>query len=122
MQSQEKIVNCYNQVADNYAAERSDELSNKHLDRLLLKEFARVNKDKGLCADFGCGPGQATKFLYDHGLKNIIGVDLSSGMIETARRLGTVSVFIFDMFLFTLNSLQMGVFLFFVVPTSVAHR
>ena len=87
MQSNEKITNCYNQVAENYAAERSDELSSKHLDRLLLKEFALVNKDKGLCADFGCGPGQTTKFLYDHGVKDIIGIDISSGMIDAARRL-----------------------------------
>ena len=87
MQSKEKIINCYNQVADNYAAERSDELSNKHFDRLLLKEFALVNNDKGLCADFGCGPGQTTKFLYDNGVKNIIGIDISSAMIDAARRL-----------------------------------
>ena len=87
MQSNEKIINCYNQVADNYAAERSDELSKKHFDRLLLKEFAVVSKDKGRCADFGCGPGQTTKFLYDHGLKDIIGVDISSGMIDAAQRL-----------------------------------
>lgn len=85
MQSQEKIIKCYNDTADNYAAERIDELSKKHFDRLLLKEFALVNKDKGLCADFGCGPGQTTKFLYDHGIKDIIGVDISSGMIEAAR-------------------------------------
>lgn len=87
MQSQEKIIKCYNDTADNYAAERIDELSKKHFDRLLLKEFASVNKDKGLCADFGCGPGQTTKFLYDHGIKDIIGVDISSGMIDAARRL-----------------------------------
>src|SRR5688572_24692662 len=87
MQSKEKIINCYNQVADNYAAERSDELSNKHLDRVLLKEFALVNQDKGICADFGCGPGQTTKFLYDHGVKDIIGVDISSGMIAAAQKL-----------------------------------
>jgi ubiquinone/menaquinone biosynthesis C-methylase UbiE len=87
MQSKDKIVNCYNRVADNYAAERSDELSKKHFDRLILKEFALVNKNNGPCADFGCGPGQTTKFLFDHGLKNIIGVDISSGMIAAARRL-----------------------------------
>ena len=87
MQSKDKIVNCYNRVADNYAAERSDELSKKHFDRLILKEFALVNKTNEPCADFGCGPGQTTKFLFDHGLKNIIGVDISSGMIAAARRL-----------------------------------
>jgi ubiquinone/menaquinone biosynthesis C-methylase UbiE len=87
MQSQDKIIKCYNDVATDYAAERIDELSKKHLDRLLLKQFALVNKNKGLCADFGCGPGQTTKFLFDHGVKQITGIDISSGMIETARRL-----------------------------------
>lgn len=87
MQSQQNIIKCYNDTANQYAAERIDELSIKHFDRLLLKEFASINKDKGLCADFGCGPGQTTKFLYDHGVKDIIGVDISSGMIDAARRL-----------------------------------
>jgi len=87
MNSQEKVLLCYNQVADDYAAERWDELSKKHFDRLLLKEFASVNKDKGLCADFGCGPGQTTKFLYDNGVKDIIGIDLSPAMITAARKL-----------------------------------
>ena len=87
MQSKEKIIKCYNQVADDYAAERSDELSKKHFDRLLLKEFASVNNDKGPFADFGCGPGQTTKFLYDNGVKNIIGIDISPAMIDAARRL-----------------------------------
>ncbi|WP_461397921.1 class I SAM-dependent methyltransferase [Flavitalea sp.] len=54
---------------------------------MLLKEFASVNKDKGLCADFGCGPGQTTKFLYNNGLKDIIGIDLSPAMISAARKL-----------------------------------
>ena len=87
MNSQEKVLLCYNQVADDYAAERWDELSKKHFDQLLLKEFASVNKDKGLCADFGCGPGQTTKFLYDNGVKDIIGIDLSPAMITAARKL-----------------------------------
>jgi SAM-dependent methyltransferase len=86
-QPQEKIIKCYNDTAGNYAAERIDELSKKHFDRLLLKEFALVNKNKGICADFGCGPGQTTKFLYDHGVKDIIGIDISPGMVDTAQRL-----------------------------------
>lgn len=87
MNSQEKVLSCYNLVADDYAAERSDELSKKHFDRLLLKEFAAVNKGKGLCADFGCGPGQTTKFLYNNGLKDICGIDLSPAMVCAARKL-----------------------------------
>ena len=87
MQSQEKITDCYNKVADSYAAERHDELSKKPFDRLLLKEFASVNNHKGPWADFGCGPGQTTKFLYDNGVKDIRGVDISVAMIEAARNL-----------------------------------
>lgn len=84
MNSQEKVLSCYNQVAGDYAAERWDELSKKHFDRLLLKEFAFVNRDKGPCADFGCGPGQTTRFLYDNGIKDITGVDLSPEMVSAA--------------------------------------
>lgn len=87
MNSQEKVLHCYNTVADDYAVERWDELNKKHVDRLLLKEFASANKDKGLCADFGCGPGQTTKFLYDNGLKDIVGTDLSPAMVNVARKL-----------------------------------
>ncbi len=87
MNSQEKILSCYNQVAGDYAADRWDELSKKHFDRLLLKEFAAVNRDEGPCADFGCGPGQTTKFLYDKGIKNITGIDLSPAMVSVAQKL-----------------------------------
>jgi len=85
MQSREKIITTYNATAQNYAATRIDELSRKHLDSLMLKEFAKVNKDKGICADFGCGPGQTTKFLYDCGVRDVVGIDISSGMISTAQ-------------------------------------
>jgi ubiquinone/menaquinone biosynthesis C-methylase UbiE len=86
-QPQEKIIKTYNATAESYAATRIDELSRKHLDRLILKEFARLNKDKGTCADFGCGPGQTTKFLFDHGVKDIIGIDISPGMVNVAQRI-----------------------------------
>lgn len=87
MNVQEKILHCYNQVAEGYAADRWDELSKKHLDPLLLKAFAQINKDNGKCADFGCGPGQTTRFLYDNGMQNIRGIDLSVEMVRTARKL-----------------------------------
>ena len=87
MNSQEKFLDCYNLVAEDYAADRWDELSHKHFDRMLLKEFAACNKDKGPCADFGCGPGQTTRFLYDNGLKDIIGIDLAPAMVNVALKL-----------------------------------
>jgi SAM-dependent methyltransferase len=71
MQS-ENIVACYDATAAAYAAELFDELSKKPLDRLF---------------DLGCGPGQTTRFLADNGVKDIIGTDLSQGMIAKAREL-----------------------------------
>jgi SAM-dependent methyltransferase len=85
-QPQEKIIKTYNATAKSYAATRIDELYKKHLDGLLLNDFARVNKDLGICADFGCGPGQTTKFLFDSGVKNIVGIDISPVMVDTARK------------------------------------
>lgn len=86
MQSPENIIKTYNATAEQYAATRIDELSKKPLDRLLLKEFAALNKDRGLCADFGSGPGHTTSFLFDAGLHRIVGIDISPGMIDAARK------------------------------------
>ena len=87
MQPQEKTIKTYNATAESYAATRMDELYGKHLDRMILKEFAALNKNNGTCADFGCGPGQTTKFLFDAGLHDILGIDLSPGMVDVARRI-----------------------------------
>jgi ubiquinone/menaquinone biosynthesis C-methylase UbiE len=86
MTTQQNIISAYNATAENYAKEFMDELSHKHLDRLLLKQFAEENKS-GNCIDFGCGPGQTTKFLFDCGVENIIGTDISPGMITKAKEL-----------------------------------
>ena len=86
MQS-ENVIKCYDATAAAYAAELFDELSKKPLDRLLLKQFAAENKDRGRMIDLGCGPGQTTRFLADNGVKNIIGTDLSPAMVSKAREL-----------------------------------
>ena len=39
----------------------------------------------GLVLDVGCGPGRTTGSLAAHGLR-VVGIDLSPGMIEVARR------------------------------------
>ena len=41
----------------NYEADRIDEHSNIHFDYLLLREFASVNKDKGLCVTLAAYQG-----------------------------------------------------------------
>lgn len=87
MQAREKIINCYNKTAELYAQKFIDELSKKHLDRILLSAFAKENSHKGKMIDLGCGPGQTTKFLLDEGVKDILGTDISDGMIEKAKTL-----------------------------------
>ena len=82
-----RIISCYNSTANAYAAELFDELSHKPLDRLLLKQFAEENKDRGKMIDLGCGPGQTTRFLADNGVTDILGTDISPGMIAKAREL-----------------------------------
>ncbi len=63
MQEQKNIIHCYDKTAKNYADKFINELSHKHLDRILLKLFASKNLDKGKLIDLGCGPGQTTKYL-----------------------------------------------------------
>jgi len=84
---QQKVIACYNATANEYAASLFDELSAKPLDRLLLKQFGAENAAKGRMIDLGCGPGQTTRFLWEHGVAEIIGTDIASGMIERARQL-----------------------------------
>jgi SAM-dependent methyltransferase len=83
--SQQQIIECYNKTAGKYADALFDELLHKPFDRLILSEFGKENRSKGKIVDIGCGPGQTTRFLHQQGLMNIIGTDISPGMIEKAR-------------------------------------
>ncbi|MFD2034635.1 class I SAM-dependent methyltransferase [Belliella marina] len=87
MQPEERVIKCYNTTAANYAIKQVDEIYKTRLDSFLLKDFSSANLSKGLCADFGCGPGATTKFLYDNGLSNIVGVDISPEIIKVAIKL-----------------------------------
>jgi ubiquinone/menaquinone biosynthesis C-methylase UbiE len=87
MQSQSNIIHCYDKTAAEYGARYMNELAHKPLDRLLLQSFAAENKNKGTLLDLGCGPGQTTRFLADAGMTEILGTDLSPGMVETAKQL-----------------------------------
>ncbi len=86
MQDLDNIIKSYDATAENYAATRIDELSAKPLDRILLREFAALNHAKGKCADFGCGPGHVTNFLSGCGMKDIVGLDISTEMVKTAKK------------------------------------
>jgi SAM-dependent methyltransferase len=74
----------YDLVADRYAAEISDELDGKPLDRALLHMFAEVTAGAPVI-DVGCGPGHATAYLARRGA-GAIGLDLSPVMCAVAQR------------------------------------
>jgi len=76
----------YSSVAGEYAENFFGELSYKPLDRDLLDRLIRDVGALGPICDLGCGPGQIARYLKDHGAESL-GVDLSTKMVEAARRL-----------------------------------
>lgn len=86
MQEQKNIIDCYDKTAIKYAEKFINEIEHKHLDKILLKAFIAENIDKGRLIDLGCGPGQTTKYLFDNGFSDTIGIDISGEMIRVARQ------------------------------------
>ena len=80
------VRDSYDSAAEAYAENLAAELDHKPLDRHLLNRFAEETRGRGLVADLGCGPGQIARYLREQGVE-IVGLDLSPGMIEVARRL-----------------------------------
>ncbi len=77
-----RIGDSYDALAATYAAQVSDELAHKPLDRALLADLAR--RIRGPMADLGCGPGHVTAALAASGA-DATGLDLSPGMVAQAR-------------------------------------
>jgi ubiquinone/menaquinone biosynthesis C-methylase UbiE len=78
----------YDTVAESYAAMLRDLLANAPYERAALAAFAervRLPEGDGRVADVGCGAGRITAHLHELGV-NAVGLDLSPGMIEVARR------------------------------------
>lgn len=76
----------YDRVADEYARQIYDELRHKPFDREQLDGLAATVGSRGLICDLGCGPGQVARYLADRGAA-VVGIDLSDGMLDQARRL-----------------------------------
>jgi len=76
----------YNRVAYEYVRRIYDELRHKPLDRQLLDRFAESLQGDGVVCDIGTGPGHVARYLHDRGAK-VCGIDLSTAMVERARRL-----------------------------------
>lgn len=82
----EDLQSSYDRVAEDYAEDFRDEMAKKPFDRKMLDWLAEKVGALGIICDMGCGPGQIARYLHDGGVK-VCGVDLSSGMVEQARRL-----------------------------------
>jgi ubiquinone/menaquinone biosynthesis C-methylase UbiE len=82
----------YDRIAEEYARRIADELRHKPLDRQLLNRFAAQIRPNGRVCDMGCGPGHVARYLCDAGV-SAWGLDLSSGMVEQARRLNPGTAF-----------------------------
>lgn len=82
------IERSYDQVAAEYTSRIAGELEHKPFDRSLLDRFVREAGPLGPICDLGCGPGHVGRYLYERGA-SVIGIDLSSGMVEEARRLNS---------------------------------
>jgi len=82
----ERVRDSYDIVAERYAEELADELEGKPLERALLRCFAELTAHvDGEVADVGCGPGHVTHHLAELGCE-IVGIDISSRMVEVARK------------------------------------
>jgi SAM-dependent methyltransferase len=87
--SQATLAACqasYDRVAEEYARRIYGELQHKPLDRQLLDQLVRRVGALGPICDLGCGPGHVARYLHEQGA-NVLGIDLSPGMVEMARHL-----------------------------------
>jgi SAM-dependent methyltransferase len=86
LESTADLRRSYDRVADEYARRYFEELDHKPFDRTLLERFAQTARHLGPVCDMGCGPGQIARFLRGQGAE-ALGVDLSPGTVQLARRL-----------------------------------
>lgn len=79
----QRVLAAYDAAAQGYAAQLSDELTDKPFDRWLLTRVAELAAG-GPVVEVGCGPGQVAAFLRAAGAQ-VSGVDRSPAMIDIAR-------------------------------------
>lgn len=84
MKDRRELIETYNLIARAYGKRYGNELDYKPFDRDLLRRFARSVPVPTVC-DLGCGSGHIGAHLQSLGLQ-VIGIDLSPGMVEEARR------------------------------------
>jgi ubiquinone/menaquinone biosynthesis C-methylase UbiE len=83
----------YDQIAPAFARTNSEMPENVLLAAQKFIEFIPKN---GKCLDLGCGPGRDIAWFEQHGV-NILGADLSIGMLAQARKTTNQPLFQMDM-------------------------
>jgi ubiquinone/menaquinone biosynthesis C-methylase UbiE len=83
-QDLKKVENLYDTVSEEYTEAFSGEHEKKPKDQKILQRFSQEIGDRRPVWDFGCGPGQTTKYLKNLGI-DISGLDLSEKILEQAR-------------------------------------
>ncbi|GAA4609994.1 SAM-dependent methyltransferase [Actinoplanes octamycinicus] len=82
----QELRDAHDVLADFYVKHLDGQLAGDPIERSMLDLFSEMVLTVGNdVADIGCGTGRLLPYLRDRGL-NPRGVDLSPGMIETARR------------------------------------
>jgi ubiquinone/menaquinone biosynthesis C-methylase UbiE len=85
-QDLKKIERMYDTVAIEYAETYIGEHEKKPKDQEVLLRFSQKLRNKNPVWDFGCGPGQTTKYLKDLGVE-ISGLDISGKSLEQAKKI-----------------------------------
>ena len=82
-----RVRSAYDVVAESYSRLLPDASFEAPTDQGMIAAFARHVKDGNgrFVVDAGCGTGRMTDLLASLGLEPV-GIDLSAGMIEVARR------------------------------------
>jgi SAM-dependent methyltransferase len=83
----------YDAVAEEYVRHISDELDYRPRERDLLARFARQCGGLGFICDLGCGPGHIADYVCRFN-PEVIGLDLSFGLLRQARDRNTEIVFL----------------------------
>lgn len=79
-----KVEKLYDTVAKEWAETFAGEHEKKPKDQEILHRFSQAIGDRRPVWDFGCGPGNTTKYLNNLGIE-ISGLDLSERILEQAR-------------------------------------
>lgn len=85
-QDSNKIEHVYDAVAEEWTEVFFGEHENKPRDKEMLYRFSQEIGRRTPVWDFGCGPGNTTKYLKDLGIE-ISGLDISEKMLIQARKI-----------------------------------